>query len=384
MIPRAVAPHVRSLLGDNPAVALVGPRQSGKTTLARSLAAVAEGSYFDLELERERLRLDLEWDARVQRRALLVLDEAQTWPEIFRRLRSTIDADRGRMGRFLLLGSVSPALMREVSESLAGRLALARLTPLLVSELETDVQRARHWAVGGFPDGGSLRPSRFPKWQNDYLQLLVQRDLPALGLHASPAITFRLIRMLAALNGQTFNASSLARSLGVDAKTVARYVDYLEGTFLVRRLEPLHANVKKRLVKSPKIYWRDTGLLHALLQLPGPGELLNQSWVGASFESYAIEQVLGYLSTRGVDAQASFLRTSDGHEVDLVIDLPGVRWAIEFKLTSDPSPQDLRRLQAHADWIAADRRALVSRTPQVVESSSAVSCDLPALLERIT
>jgi len=284
MIERIAGKHVLSLLEESPAVALVGPRQSGKTTLSQSLAPAQRGFHYDLEIERDRLRLDLEWDERIGGKRLLVLDEAQTWPEIFPRLRAAIDDDRGRTGRFLLLGSVSPALMREVSESLAGRLALAPLTPLLLAELETEAQRRRHWSVGGFPDGGILRPARFPKWQNDYLDLLVQRDLPNLGLKASPGLVLRLIRMLAALNGQTWNASNIGRSLGIDAKTVTRYVDYLEGAFLVRRLEPLHANLKKRLVKSPKVYWRDSGLLHALLQLPSPRQLLDQPWVVADHE----------------------------------------------------------------------------------------------------
>ena len=214
---------------------MVGPRQAGKTTLAKSLAGEARREYYDLELERDRLRLDLEWDDRMRRRELLVLDEAQSWPEVFPRLRSAIDADRARTGRFLLLGSVTPALMQEVSESLAGRLALARLTPFLLGELESDAQRRRHWAVGGFPDGGVLRPSRFPKWQNDYMDLLVQRDLPNLGLSASPPLVSRLIRMLASINGQTWNASSLGRSLGIDSKTVTRYVDYLHPAFYGRR-----------------------------------------------------------------------------------------------------------------------------------------------------
>jgi len=382
-LPRRVEARIRSLLAESPAVALLGPRQAGKTTLARQLAGADRGHYYDLELESERLRLDLEWDQRIRARRLVVLDEAQAWPEVFPRLRASIDADRHRAGRFLLLGSVSPGLVREISESLAGRLALAELTPFLWSELASAAQRGRLWAVGGYPDGGVLRPSRFPRWQSDYLDLLCQRDLPNWGLGAPPALIRRLMRMLAAVHGQTWNASVLARSLGIDQKTVNRYVDYLEGAFLVRRLEPFHANLKKRLVKSPKLYWRDPGLLHALLHLADPTHLLDQPWVGASFEGFVIEQLLGHLAASGRAHRAAFLRTSDGREIDALVEVGDQRWAIEVKLSARPTPDDMRQLDALADWVEADRRILVSRTPSPIEAGARVSCDLPWLLENL-
>ena len=177
MLPRLAAATLRSRLEESPAVALIGPRQAGKTTLARSLG----GTYYDLEQEPERLRLDLEWDRTVGGSSLVVLDEAQAAPDVFVRLRGAIDADRKRNGRILLLGSVSPALMTEVSESLAGRLALVELTPLLASELETRTQRDRLWLTGGFPDGGVLGARALPRWQSNYMTLLVQRDVPAGG-----------------------------------------------------------------------------------------------------------------------------------------------------------------------------------------------------------
>jgi predicted AAA+ superfamily ATPase len=313
----------------------------------------------------------------------VVLDEAQAWPEVFPRLRAAIDVDRGRKGRFLLLGSVSPSLMREVSESLAGRLALTELTPLLWSELGSDVQRGRLWSMGGYPDGGVLRPSRYPKWQSDYLDLLAQRDLPNWGLTATPSLTKRLMRMLASVHGQTWNASALARSLGIDFKTLNRYVEYLEGAYLLRRLEPFHANVKKRLVKSPKIFWRDSGLLHSLQQLTEVKRLLDQPWVGASWEGFAIEQILGQLSASGREYQPYYLRSSDGREIDLMVDLGSQRWAIEIKLSSRPSPDDMRKLGSVADWVAADRRILVSRVTSPVDSGSRISCDLAWLLANL-
>ncbi|MCE2390625.1 MAG: ATP-binding protein, partial [Proteobacteria bacterium] len=307
MIARLAARRLRSSLREQPAAALLGPRQIGKTTLARSL----EGSYFDLELESERLRLDLDWEQVVRSRRLLVLDEAQAFPEIFPRLRAAIDSERRRTGRFLLLGSVSPGLMRSVSDALTGRLALVELTPFLWSELETEAQRRRLWWTGGYPDGGILRPSRFPGWQLDYLELLAQRDLPAWGLSAAPRRTLLLMRMLAATHGQVWNGAALGRSLGLDAKTVERHVDFLEGAYLIRRLTPYHANLKKRLVKAPKLYWRDSGLVHALLGLESERRLHAQPWVGSSFECHVIEQLLGHAAATGQRATPYFLRSHD-------------------------------------------------------------------------
>jgi len=260
---------------------------------------------------------------------------------------------------------------------------LAELTPLLWNELESETQRRRLWSMGGFPEGGVLRPARYPKWQSDYLDLLAQRDLPNWGLTATPSMTKRLMRMLASVHGQTWNASALGRSLGIDFKTVNRYVEYLEGAYLLRRLEPFHANVKKRLVKSSKLFWRDSGLLHSVLQLREAGRLLDQAWVGASWEGFVIEQILGHLDTLGLENQPYFLRTSDGHEIDLLVDVGGQRWALEIKLTSRPAPADMRRLDHLADWVDADRRILVSRVASPVESGSRISCDLAWLLSSL-
>ena len=378
MIQRLASENVRQRLADTPAVALAGPRQCGKTTLAKSIG----GKYFDLEQEPERLRLDLQWDSLAAGNELVILDEAQSWPALFPRLRGAIDQDRGRCGRFLLLGSVSPALMKHVSESLAGRLALIELTPFLWGELPA-ADRNRLWLCGGFPDGGALAPQRFPRWQKDYLALLAQRDLPNWGLSANGQTIDRLMRMLAAVHGQPWNATQIGQSLGLDYKTVNSHLDYFVGSFLIRRLQPYQANIRKRLVKSPKIYWRDSGLLHAVFNVPDELTLLGQPWVGQSWEGFVIEQVLGAMALSGRLFDAYWFRTSDQHEIDLVLDTGGQRWAIEVKLTTAPTSADMQRLDAAADMIGAKRRFLVSQAASVAGDDNRVSCNLDWLLPHL-
>ena len=378
MIPRMVRAVLAQRLRRYPAVALIGPRQCGKTTLAKAMG----GEYFDLEDEADRLRLDLAWSELAAGKKLIILDEAQTWPEIFPRLRSTIDKDRKRAGRFLLLGSVSPMLMQQVSQSLAGRLSLVELTPLLLQELP------RHrlddlWLCGGYPEGGILSKSQYPQWQYDYLALLAQRDLPAWGLPASPKTTDRLMRMIAAVHAQEWNASRIGQSLGLTYKTVNSYMDYMVGSFLIRRLEPYHANIRKRLVKRPKVYWRDSGLVHALLQVRDYDHLLAQPWVGASWEAFVVEQILGHLNAWGRAHQAFHFRTSDQYELDLVLELPGGLWAVETKLTASPSVDDVRKVRKAADLIGADLAVMLSTTGIVMESEGTVSTNLQAFLKML-
>jgi hypothetical protein len=377
-VKRLIAPRLKALLRAYPAVALVGPRQAGKTTLARSLGK----RYFDLEQEGERLKFDLEWHELATSSSLVVLDEAQAYPETFPRLRGAIDSARRKNGRFLILGSVSPALMREVSESLAGRLALCELTPLLAVEVKRRSVDGM-WLRGGFPDGGVLAPGHYPEWQTHYLRRLAERDLPQWGLPAKPQMISRMFKMLAASHAGQWNASDLARSLGLSYHTVSSYLDYLEGAYLVRRLMPYHGNLRKRLVKSPKIYWRDSGLLHALMGAPTAAELLDRPWVGASWEGFVIEQILGSLAARGIEADPSFFRTSDGHEIDLVLNLRGRQWAIEIKLSSAPGRADVERLSYAAGMIGADGAILVSRTPTTVSGPFATSTNLSGALRML-
>ena len=379
MIPRAITAVVKHRLTSFPAVALLGPRQSGKTTLAMALA----GRYFDIEQEADRLRADLAWNSLTAGRELVIFDEAQAWPDLFIRLRGAIDADRKRNGRFLLLGSVSPALMAQVTESLAGRLAIVEMTPLTAAEVKPVESVQQHWLCGGYPDGGVLADGAYPHWQRDYLYLLARRDLPIWGLPATAQTTDRLLRMIAATHGQEWNASRVGRSLALSYHTVNNYMDYLEGAFLVRRLAPYSANIRKRLDKRPKVYWRDTGLLHALMNVPDENTLLHQPWVGASWEGYVIEQVLAALQQADRMVEANHFRTSDQREIDLLVRVESELWAIESKLTTNPRHGDVNRLVANAGLVDADRCFLVCRRSEFIEGQSATVCDLDGFVSYI-
>mgnify|MGYP001606885171 CR=1 FL=1 len=379
MIKRALARQLSNRLKQFPAVALLGPRQSGKTTLAKTFSR----HYFDLEQPEDQLRLDVHWDSLIRPKRLVILDEAQMMPAVFPRIRGAIDRKRKQNGRFLLLGSVAPGLMKNVSESLAGRLAVCELSPLLLTELGGTYDEGQVWLRGGFPDGGILKKKSFPIWEKDYLTLLAQRDLPAWGLPAKPQTTLRFFKMLAACHGQIWNASKIGASLGLSYHTVNHYLDYLEDTYLILSLAPYHANIRKRIVKSPKIFWRDSGLLHALLDVSSMEALLSQPWVGASWEGWCINQILATLKTAGKDCDAYFFRTNDGHEIDLVLESSKGLWAFEFKLTSAPGAEDMKRLNAAADMIKAGKRFLITRSSGLETGSGFVSTNIHRCLKII-
>ncbi|MCG3133682.1 MAG: hypothetical protein HMLKMBBP_00907 [Planctomycetes bacterium] len=367
---------VADRLAAGPAVVLVGPRQCGKTVLARSFSRAC----FDLEQPEDRARLDVEWPDLVRGRKLVVLDEAQSMPSVFPRIRGAIDADRRRCGRFLLLGSVSPALMREVSESLAGRLAVVELAPFAAGEVPGDSLREL-WLCGGYPDGGILRRGAFPAWQRDYLSLLAERDLPAWGLPSRPQMTTRLMAMLAASHGHEWNASRIGQGLGLSYHTVNTYLDWLEGAFLVRRVPPWLPNLRKRLVRSPRVYWRDSGILHALLGVASRDELLTRPWVGASWEGFVLQQIAATLAALGRAPQIHWFRTSDGSsEIDFVFEHAGETWAVECKLTTAPSDEDLAKLDRAADLIRADRRVIVAPVERSAYRAGRGIVSVPELL----
>ena len=335
MIPRVIANEVETALQRQAAVALVGPRQVGKTTLALEIGRARDALYLDLEDPDDRNRLAqpaLFLDNVADR--LVILDEIHRMPELFAPLRGIIDRGRRQgkgIGRFLILGSASIDLLRQSSETLAGRIAYIDMVPFSALEVEdARAARERLWLRGGFPqsylaasDQDSLALRR------DFIRTYLERDVATFGPRVPATTLERLWTMLAHRQGTILNASALAKALETSAQSVTRYVDLLCDLLLVRRLPPLQANVGKRLVKAPKVYVRDSGLVHALLGIGSLEQLAGNPVVGESWEGYVVETLLGVLPPL---AQPYFYRTSAGAEIDLVIDHPdGERWAIEIK-----------------------------------------------------
>ncbi len=339
MIKRRAAAEVNDLLTHTPAVALVGPRQSGKTTLALALAHERPSVYLDLESAPDRARLaEPELYFADHTDELVILDEIHRAPGLFESLRGVIDRGRreGRgAGRFLLLGSAAVALLAQSGETLAGRIAFVELSPLDLTEVDSG-HLDELWVRGGFPDSFLAADERISlRWRQDFIRGYLERDIPQLGPRIPAETLRRLWTMLAHHQGGPLNAAQLARGLGVSAPTVAHYLDLMVDLLLVRRLAPVHANVGKRLVRSPKVYVRDSGLLHALLGLAGKEAILGHPVVGPSWEGMAIENLL---AVAGPQAQAGFYRTGGGAEIDLVLSWPdGESWAIEIKRSLAPT-----------------------------------------------
>ena len=342
MIERLSYSKISDLVDDFPAVAILGPRQVGKTTLALQVAKTRDALYLDLESEEDRAKLtEPAFYLREHQNKLVILDEIHRLPEIFQVLRGLIDEGRRagkRTSRFIILGSAAIDLLRQSSETLAGRISYTELYPLNLLEVtndsgEIDVQ-SKLWLRGGFPDSYLARSDRISMtWRRDFIKTYLQRDIPQFGPRIAEETLRRFWTMLAHLHGGILNAANLSRSLGVDNKTVANYLDLMVDLLLIRRLEPWHANTKKRLVKSPKIYVRDSGLMHALLQIETRDELLGNPKLGDSWEGFVIENILAAAPD---EAESRFYRSSAGAEIDLILNFGNRRWAIEIKHTSAP------------------------------------------------
>ena len=327
---------VREALGRQAAVALIGPRQVGKTTLALEIVNETDALYLDLETRAGRAKLaDPALFLRSYEDRLVILDEIHRVPELFSELRGLIDQGRQRgrrTGRFLILGSASIGLLRQSRESLAGRIEYVELNPLSALEVATDDDSLNSlWVRGGFPDSFLARNDTDSLiFRRDFIRTYLERDVPQFGRRIPAETLEHLWTMLAHAQGTLLNASKLASGLSVSAPTVTGYIDLLVDLLLVRRLQPFYANVRKRLVKSPKVYVRDSGVVHALLGIADHNSLAGHPVVGASWEGFVIENLL---SAASPGTKASFYRTSAGAEVDLVLELLGSRgpWAIEIK-----------------------------------------------------
>ncbi len=367
MIPRDAETLIQDRMSWSPAVALLGPRQSGKTTLAKAVAAAKPGAvYLDLERAEDRARLASPTDflAPLAGR-LVVIDEVHRAPGLFEELRGQIDLRRQaghRAGQFLILGSASMDLLRQSSETLAGRIAFVDLGPLSIREALTYDSGSLDalWLRGGFPES-FLAPSDgiSLEWRRNFIRTYLERDIQQFGGAISPSTVERLWTMLAHAQGGLFNASRLAKSCEVSARTIGRYVDLLEGLLLVRALRPWRVNAGKRVVASPKLYLRDSGLVHALLNIESREELFGHPVVGTSWEGLVIESIINAAPPR---AMPWFYRTSAGTEIDLVLELAPGRLAA-FEIKRSPTPNVQRSLLAACEDISATHRFLVYPGP---------------------
>ncbi|SEN20976.1 hypothetical protein SAMN05216436_11320 [bacterium A37T11] len=339
MIKRDIAEQLQLLLREFPAVALLGPRQVGKTTLTRQLLKETghDVIYFDLEDDRDLSRMEnATFIFGEYADSCIVLDEIQRMPDLFRQLRPIIDQNR-RPGRFILTGSASPALVKGVSESLAGRIAYAELSTVnLLEALESGISQSQHWFRGGFPKAlTSASDQGFIRWAENFIRAYIERDLSLLfGVNLSETIIRNFWYMLAGQSGGIWNAESYASALGVSSPTVKRYLDFLEGAYMVRQLPAWYVNVKKRVLKAPKVYIRDSGLLHVLNRIRSEAELPLHLTVGSSWESYVIEQIY---QRKPAHLEMYYYRSQHGAECDLIL-ADGIKplMAVEIKFSINP------------------------------------------------
>jgi hypothetical protein len=340
MIPRTLLQELPKLLSFFPVLGIIGSRQVGKTTLAKTLATDFNKPVLYLDLENRNdfalLDADPQWYLEQQQEKLVIIDEVQRMLSLFPLLRSLIDQNPSP-SRFVLLGSASPTLLAQSSETLAGRIVYRELTPIRADEAQNaTILQQTHWLRGGYPKALTAPDeSLWYEWQDAFMKTYIESDLQLLGLRASPIVLRKLLQMLVSIHGNILNYSQLANSMGLSSHTVATYLDFLEHSFVLRRLQPYFTNIGKRLVKSPKVYFRDTGLLHYLSSINSYDALISHILAGHSWEGYVIEQIIGRLAPQ---VQPYFYRTQNGAEIDLCLLKNGeIVACFEIKLSNNPS-----------------------------------------------
>ncbi len=387
MLNRTISEDIEVSLRDFPVVGILGPRQVGKTTLAKMIAETSQTKVVYLDLERLsdlRKLSNAELYLESHGEALVILDEVQRKPELFPLIRSLVDS-RSRNGQFLILGSASPDLKRQASESLAGRVCYFELTGFLPSEVGLDAKVMNAlWIRGGFPRSYQARSDSVSfQWRESFIRTYLERDIPSLGINTPATTLMRFWQMVAHSHGQIWNGSKIAASLGVSSPTIRRYLDLFQDTYMIRQLQPCHGNLKKRLVKSPKVYLRDTGLLHALLGVPDTDTLLGHPCAGSSFEGWIIEQIVSQIPSHW---SVSFYRTSAGAEIDLIIQptqqIPPI--AVEIKHALAPkltrgfwsALQDVQPRQAYVVYPGHEAYPLADNVQVLPMSQLATICKI--------
>ncbi len=385
-IRRDLEPELRHSLNSFPVTALLGPRQCGKSTLARHIVSdIERTTYLDLERPSDLRKLDdPEFFFHTRKDSLICIDEVQIGPELFPIIRVMVDEDR-RPGKFLILGSASQDLIRSSAETLAGRIHFIELSPFTYNELLLDPSHSSFdpelpWTRGGFPDSLLAESDTISyQWREDFIRTFLERDIPQFGF-SIPATTLRRFwTMLAHYHGQTFNASKLGQSLDVRHPTVRKYLDIMSQTFMVRVLSPLAVNIKKRLIKTPKIYIRDSGLLHTLLEIENTEGLFGHPNMGTSWEGWCIEQIIGVMS----GWRAAYYRTSSGEEIDLILERGQKRLAFEFKASM--APKLSRGFQGSLDVLRPNQSYVVAPVPEPYPlKSGALVTNIKDLLKILT
>ena len=383
MITRELSHTVLENLSYFPVTGIVGPRQVGKTTLAKTILSAYKMPYIhlDLELDSDLQKLaEAETFLRYHQDKLVVIDEIQRLQRLFPLLRALVDENR-RAGRFMIVGSASPNVLRDSSESLAGRIAYSELTPISLRELPNDISIEQHWLRGGFPEPLLMENNHIVwRWIDNFINTFLERDLRILGYEIAPEMMRRTLQMLTNFHGNLLNVSDLSRSLGISAPTLTRYLDILEGSFLIYRLSPYYINIGKRLVKSPKFYFRDSGIFHALSGINSYDQLFGHRHFGASWEGYVIEQIRRAAPERW---QFSFYRTHTGTEADLVLESPlGNIYIVEVKV-SVSTKVGIGFYNSAIDLKVNDKFIIVKETDSFPKADGTLVCSLDEFLKSV-